>query len=44
MSDTLINELGRPYLGVRHIVVGTLFNNEASKKVFSKNGFVLVES
>lgn len=44
MSDavnTMINELGRPYLGVRDIVATTFFRNEGSMKVFLKNGFVL---
>jgi RimJ/RimL family protein N-acetyltransferase len=38
--DTIINDLGRPYLGVRHIVVTTFVGNEASMKVFLKNSFV----
>jgi RimJ/RimL family protein N-acetyltransferase len=39
--DTLINDLGRPYLGVRHIVGTTFFGNEGSVKVFLKNNFIL---
>lgn len=39
--DTLINDLGRPHLGVRNIVTTTFLENEASMKVFLKNDFKL---
>lgn len=40
--DTLINELGKPLLGARHIVAMAYVDNEGSKKVFLRNGFNLV--
>jgi len=39
--DTMVNDLGRPYLGVRNIVTTTFFGNEGSMRVFVKNGFNL---
>ncbi len=37
--DTLINEIGKPFLGVRHIITMAYVENEGSKKVFMRNGF-----
>lgn len=39
--DTLINDLGKPFLNARHFVSMVFVGNEGSKKVFLKNNFVL---
>ncbi|KXN88940.1 hypothetical protein AN958_06811 [Leucoagaricus sp. SymC.cos] len=39
--ESLVSELGKPLLGIRHIVATTFFGNEGSMKVFLKNGFSL---
>lgn len=39
---TLINNLGKPFLGARHLIAMAYVENEGSKKVFLKNGFVPV--
>ncbi len=39
--DTMIHDLGRPYLRVENIVSTTFFGNDGSMKVFLKNGFEL---
>jgi RimJ/RimL family protein N-acetyltransferase len=40
--DTLINEIAKPLLGARHILVSAYTVNEGSQKVFLKNGFSVV--
>ncbi|XP_006462275.1 hypothetical protein AGABI2DRAFT_71320 [Agaricus bisporus var. bisporus H97] len=40
--DTIINKIGKPLLGARHIMAVTYTENEGSKKVFLKNGFAVV--
>ncbi|EKM82246.1 hypothetical protein AGABI1DRAFT_126577 [Agaricus bisporus var. burnettii JB137-S8] len=40
--DTILNEIGKPLMGARHILVAVYTVNESSKKVFLKNGFAVV--
>ena len=40
--DTIMHEWAIPRMGVRHILVDVFDENEASTKVFLKNGFRLI--
>lgn len=39
--DTLINDIGKPLLGVRHFTAMVYAGNEGSNKVFLRNNFTL---
>lgn len=39
--DTLINDIGKPLLGIRHFTALVLGGNEGSSKVFLRNSFTL---
>lgn len=47
MSDavnTVLQDWGIPRMNIRHMWVSTFMDNEASMKVFLKNGFKLIGS
>ena len=42
--DTLLHEWAIPRMNVRHLMVGVFTGNEASLKVFLKNGFKMINT
>lgn len=42
--DTLLHEWAIPRMNVRHLMVGVFTGNEASIKVFLRNGFKMINT